>query len=965
MNIESKFIKTKTSLPIIFLGLILVFSMGLNTVSAATYSNVYVNVVTGNDSWNGQSSVWQSGVIGPKKSIKSATGAVSNNGQIYIANGQYTGTQNTGMTITKNMTLTGQNLTRTILTGSYIYHIFDIKKGVIFNIQNMTITNGKTANGKAGLNGNSGGAISNNGTLILTDTILSNNNAGNGGAGASSSTGLGKNGGNGGNGGAIYNTGKLTITNSLLSNNAAGNGGNGGDAGKGTYGAFCGGSGGKGGSGGAIYNTGTLTLTNTVLSNNNAGNGSYGGCGGNCIMGPEYGGLGGLGGFGGAVYSTGTIIMSDTILSSNLAGTGGYGGHSGPTCVNGSGGFGGVGGSGGAIYNTGTLNITSSTFSSNAAGNGGRGGDNGASYADVPIYGDGGVGGFGGAIYNNGTITIASTSFLTNQAGIGGNGGFEANGGNGGDGGAIYNIKTLNIISSTFSNNAAGNGGNGYYQYCGNYAGKGGFGGAIYTTKTLNLTNTTISNNAAGHEGRCSDTATGPYSFGGAIYNAGTCNLHFNKFYGNSASKSEVYQKIGTMNAENNWWGSNNYPDSNIITVIDGYVNIDPWIVLKISSSKNPINPSESSIITANLKYNSNNQDTSSLGAVPDDEVFFTSNNNLGNILSTNNIIYSGLNAFATFRAGNTYGDSIINVKVDNQTLSLLINIRDLISPVVINTNPADNAVNIPVNPIINIKFSEPIRSINNGIELKNSSGTLIPITSIVNGNMLTIKPLKSLNGDKYVVTINPGSITDLNGNSFNFYMSSFTVDSIPPVLSANQASGISKSNINVKLSSESCAKIYYRINNGSWHMFIGSGNVLVSNQGTNHLEFYAVDTAGNPSTHKICTYTIDKTAPKVIQTTPKKGAIGVSRTGTIYIKFSENIKNSTNWNRIYLKNLKTGKKELIKKTISKNTISIKMNLKRQAQNLYQVYIPVGAIKDTVGNNFATYYTFKFKTGKQ
>ena len=108
----------------------------------------------------------------------------------------------------------------------------------------------------------------------------------------------------------------------------------------------------------------------------------------------------------------------------------------------------------------------------------------------------------------------------------------------------------------------------------------------------------------------------------------------------------------------------------------------------------------------------------------------------------------------------------------------------------------------------------------------------------------------------------------------------------------------------------------------------------------------------------------IDKVPPKVSSTYPKKNATGISRTSTIYIKFNENIKASTYWSKIYIKNMKTGKKAVIRKSIKGNTLYIKMSSKRYAYTWYQVYIPKAAIKDSFNNNLSAYYTFKFKTGK-
>ena len=103
---------------------------------------------------------------------------------------------------------------------------------------------------------------------------------------------------------------------------------------------------------------------------------------------------------------------------------------------------------------------------------------------------------------------------------------------------------------------------------------------------------------------------------------------------------------------------------------------------------------------------------------------------------------------------------------------------------------------------------------------------------------------------------------------------------------------------------------------------------------------------------------------PKVDATSPKNNAAGVSRTSTISIRLSENILKSTNWSKIYIKNLKTGTKCKITVWISGNHLYIKTNSKRAAYISYQVYIPASAVKDSTKNNLAASYSFKFKTGK-
>lgn len=108
-----------------------------------------------------------------------------------------------------------------------------------------------------------------------------------------------------------------------------------------------------------------------------------------------------------------------------------------------------------------------------------------------------------------------------------------------------------------------------------------------------------------------------------------------------------------------------------------------------------------------------------------------------------------------------------------------------------------------------------------------------------------------------------------------------------------------------------------------------------------------------------------DKTLPTVKSTKPAKNAKGVSLTSSITITFSENIKTSTNFSKIYIKNLSTGKKvTLSKKAISGKILTLKMALNRLRNNLYRVYIPASAVKDIAGNNLKAAYSFQFRTVK-
>jgi hypothetical protein len=105
-----------------------------------------------------------------------------------------------------------------------------------------------------------------------------------------------------------------------------------------------------------------------------------------------------------------------------------------------------------------------------------------------------------------------------------------------------------------------------------------------------------------------------------------------------------------------------------------------------------------------------------------------------------------------------------------------------------------------------------------------------------------------------------------------------------------------------------------------------------------------------------------DRIPPTIKSTNPVKGATNVPLTTSITITFSEKIWSSTKFSGIYIKNLSTGKMVGLVKSISGNTLTLKMTFNRLRNNLYQVYIPAIAVRDVAGNVLKTSYTFNFRT---
>ena len=1002
---------------------IVLFS-NFDTVSA-DQSVIYVNDSGGDDSWNGEAPIWNGiGLIGPKKSIKNATGTVASGGTIYIANGTY---NEQNITIKTNMNIIGESQQGTVIDAQGNGNIFTIvpDAGINLTLINLTLQNGNsTGNGGAIDYENSPG---NYGTLNITNCSFNNNNATN-------------------DGGAIYNDGAIaTLSNCTFTGNNATHGGGGVIRNRGTITSvsgctFTGNNAIQGGTiltdydstitldnctfknntakyeGGAIWNGGISSITDCNFTNNTAAEDN-----------------------GGAIcnYRTITTLSGCTFRGNNVK----YGGAiSNYRTINNLSGCTFTGNNatrGSAIYNfEGNITTLSNcTFTGNTA-------------ADTVYNGYGNITTLSNCTFNNnsgcaistggaipnyvGTITTLSGCTFTNNTAVSGGAIFNGGGiitdlsgctftGNNAtyDGGAISNGGGIitSLSNCTFTGNTAARYGGAVYN-----------GGVIYTHgSTIILSGSTFTGNTAG--------------YGGAFYNTwGSCTLHFNQITGNTATYGNgIYGGNGSeLDAEYNWWGSNADPSGEFVDA-----EVSKWLVLTVNASSLFIKCNSVSTITADLLHDNNGvyQDPAS-GHVPDGiNVRFTTT--LGTISSPMSLANGA--AQSILNGGLTTGVANISVTADNQLVNALVNV-DATSPTVATIDPANNARINVTNKLITITFSEPVQasSAYDSISVTGPLGN-VPVTKNLNGNILTLTLGSSCTDGTYTVNIPVNSVKDLVSNSLEIaFISSFTVDTVPPTVTASPTTGLSNNAVKVVLSSESNATIYYRINNGSWNTLTGSGTVSIVNVGTNSLEFYAVDAAGNPSAHKTYSYiidktaptaranyitglynvtksltlnmsesgtiyytkngttpttasikytgpisivstttlkfiaidkagnkspvytniyTIDKTAPKVTSTYPKNGATGISRTATLSIKFSEKIKASTYWSKIVVKN-KYGKAVSISKSISGNIFYIKTNSKRASYSYYTVYIPRAAVKDYAGNNLATGYTFKFKTGR-
>ncbi len=328
----------------------------------------------------------------------------------------------------------------------------------------------------------------------------------------------------------------------------------------------------------------------------------------------------------------------------------------------------------------------------------------------------------GGAIYNeNSNLTVTKCTFIGNNA-------YHTN--YGGIGGAICNQNPIGFIlkDSTFINNTAYTGGaihnwglsTGHYTsnienctFTNNNAIR--EGGAIQNwgnrgSLTLNITKSTFTNNKA-------------TIWGGAILNGGwegsvILNAHFNRFYNNTAPNSTAILNWNNkiVDAENNWWGTNN-PDWN--SLISGFTPTN-WVILTVTANPSNINNTQKSAITADFNHINGGGDLVG-GHIPDGILVNINliNGPFGSLTSSKSYTHNGI-ASLLFTAASV-GVQDVNATLDNQSITTNITINpasDLYLKITSNNN----------NPTVGQIFTVTYKLGNNGPDNATNVTITIPL---------------------------------------------------------------------------------------------------------------------------------------------------------------------------------------------------------------------------------------------
>jgi methionine-rich copper-binding protein CopC len=318
------------------------------------------------------------------------------------------------------------------------------------------------------------------------------------------------------------------------------------------------------------------------------------------------------------------------------------------------------------------------------------------------------------------------------------------------------------------------------------------------------------------------------------------------------------------------------------------------------------------------------------------------------------------------------------------------INFTSFNPPVVVSTNPFNNATGISLTSPVTVKFNENITAGSdfNGIYIKNlNTDTVVSLASKnISGNTLTItSTYNRLFNDVYMVVIPVDAVKDLLGDNLTTAYN-FTFTSVPSlkVISSNpleNATGVNlTSPITVKFNENITAagnfnRIYIKNLNTGTVVSLASkminGATLTINMSSSRLfnDVYMVvipvGSVKDLMNHNLTSaYNFTFTSLpllKVNSTNPLANATGVNLTSPIIVKFNDNITRGSDFNGIYIKNLNTDTAvSLAGKNITGNTLTITTTNSRLFNDVYMVIIPVDSVKDLLGDNLTSAYNFTF-----
>nr|PZN60342.1 MAG: hypothetical protein DIU58_16155 [Sphaerobacter thermophilus] len=145
--------------------------------------------------------------------------------------------------------------------------------------------------------------------------------------------------------------------------------------------------------------------------------------------------------------------------------------------------------------------------------------------------------------------------------------------------------------------------------------------------------------------------------------------------------QGDQHQATTVLDATNNWWGCNAGPGEDGCNTVAGPVNLDPWLTLTVTTDTAELQSGEEATVTASLTTNSDGDDTSSDGTVPNGILvdFDVDPADAGTLDPANTSTAAGA-ATTTFTA-EAAGEATISATVDAQTVETSVTIVSTPTP--------------------------------------------------------------------------------------------------------------------------------------------------------------------------------------------------------------------------------------------------------------------------------------------
>jgi hypothetical protein len=139
-----------------------------------------------------------------------------------------------------------------------------------------------------------------------------------------------------------------------------------------------------------------------------------------------------------------------------------------------------------------------------------------------------------------------------------------------------------------------------------------------------------------------------------------------------------------------------------------------------------------------------------------------------------------GINNITSPTTGNTS-----TAKTSGGSVQITATSKDISTPKIMSMDPKNYAVNVPLNKIIKVTFSEDIKksTVFTNIQLRDKNGSLVGTTKTISGRVLMLQKMSGTFrlGTKYTLFIPINSVGDKSGNAVSTsYKSSFTTIGVP-----------------------------------------------------------------------------------------------------------------------------------------------------------------------------------------